>query len=165
MAYLAKKRRRLGQGDLTFSGDSVSGLPSLPTSTPGGFPDLLGIGESGVQDIENLLLNASSGNITANQVATIKAQGDASIAQAAAGDTDLTAAEQAQWHQELTDVVNSGYYGGSGNLLADLGIDNSPGAPSTANPTGILGWIEQNFLLIFGVAAAFLIFRPDKAFK
>lgn len=159
MAYLAKKTR-LGQG--TSGGYLLPGIPN-PLEPPSVSDlDLLGASDTAVNDVENFLANAATGNLTASQVASINANTNAAIAQAAAGNPDLTAAEQSQWQSDLTDIVNSGTYTGSGNLLADV---QAVGSGVSSGGSGVLSFIENNFLLIFGVAAAFLIFRPDKAFK
>jgi autotransporter adhesin len=158
MAYFGKKSRRLGE--VTFTGESVSGLPNLSLANTS--PDFLGTLSNATTDVENFLYNAGTGNLTASQIAEIKTNGNKSIAQAAAGNPALTQAQQSQWQQDLTSVINQGYYGGSGNILADLGLDSN--ASAGAGSTGIVAWLESNWAYLFVGVAAFLIFRPDKAF-
>jgi len=123
--------------------------------------DFLGVLGSAVTDTENFLYNAASGNITSAQVAAVSAQGDQAIAQASGGNAALAAQQQAEWHAQLAQVVKQGYYGGWGNLLADLGVDSN--APGGVGSTGFLAWLEANWIWVFAGTAAFLIFRPDKA--
>jgi hypothetical protein len=158
MAYFGKKSRRLG--DVTFTGESVSGLPNL--NLPGTSPDFLAILSNATTDVENFLYNAGTGNLTANQIASINANGNKAIANSGAGNAALIAAEQAQWQKDLTAVINQSYYSGAGNILADLGLDSN--APAGAGSTGVLAWLETNWPYVFVGVAAFLIFRPDKAF-
>lgn len=157
MAYLAPTRRF---GDASLLQPNLS---TQPATAAGFFSDPLGALGAMETDLASLLYNAASGNVSSSEVATIKAQGDAAIAQAAGGDPDLTAAEQTQFHNELGTAVSQGYYSGAGNVLADVGLD--PNAPGGVSSTGILGWLETNWYWVFGAAAAFLIFRPDKAFR
>jgi hypothetical protein len=161
MAYRFKRR---GLGDLPAAGAGGAQLAaqlysgsSLPSpSSPSSF-DFLATLNDAVQGSKNALYNAFTGNLTTDQVNTIRASGAASIAAAGGTSQDVAA-----WQSQLNNVVTAGYYGGLGNILADLGLD--PGAPAGQGSTGVLGWLSANWEWVFAGAAVFLVFRPDKAF-
>jgi len=166
MAYFGKKRR-LG-ADSVLSADLVT----APTTLSGWFSDPLGALGDTINDLENLVYSSSTGNLSSSAYQTIVNNGNQAIAAAAPDNPDLVAQEQAQFQAELQNVAKSSYYGGAGNLYADLGVSqSSPGAPAvgTQGLTGIaesvFEWVEANAVIVFVAAAAFLYFRPDKALR
>ena len=109
--------------------------------------------------VGNVLYNGLTGNLTAAQIAAIQNSTDSAINTAAGGNAALSATEQALANQDLTATVNSGYYGGAGNVLADV----QTGASGLASASsGLLAWVESNWAIVFAAAAAFVVFRPDK---
>ena len=144
--------------------NATSQLIALPNSVVSSLEaiDPLATLNSAETGTENLAYNAVSGNLTQDQINAIKAQTNASIVQASGGNTELAASEQDQAASDIQSVVQSGLYTGPGNLLSDA---STVGTAVTAGTTGILAWIEANTVLLLAAAAAFVIFRPDKAFS
>ena len=123
------KNRRLGDSSVLYDN-----LGTAPTTYGAWLSDPLGALSATENDLNSLKFINATGNLPSSAYQTIQNQTNQAIAAAAPGDPALVAQEQAQSQAELQQVAAGNYYGGAGNLYADLGV-----AQDTQDPP----WLER----------------------